>query len=70
MAVVALTTLLVGGREIAAGEVVPETVRFAGRDRPVDVDRLVERGTAERRRAASKSSGSKTSSSRSSADAG
>lgn len=44
---VALTTLLVGGVEIQAGDEIPSEVSFAGRTRAVDVTALVERGLAE-----------------------
>lgn len=42
--------LLIGGAEIRAGEEIPEVVRFAGTDRPVDVPALVERGDAAKTR--------------------
>lgn len=44
---VALTTLLLGGRELQPGDTIPERVVFAGRERPVDVADLVKRGLAE-----------------------
>jgi hypothetical protein len=44
---VALSTLLIGGREYQAGEELPTEVLFAGRSRPVDVGALVKAGLAE-----------------------
>lgn len=66
MTVVALTTLVCGGREVAVGEEVPTSITFAGRTRPVDHDDLVARGLAERK---AKGSGSRKASSKGSAGA-
>jgi len=42
----ALTTILCAGQELQAGDEIPVTVRYARRDRPVDVEGLIAQGLA------------------------